>query len=98
MAVLKMKCCFYSAKTLQKNVWYNLSRCQEWFYGGNSLLAMKRITGKFMPQDIFYRFPKKLTVKIMCIYRSAPNQPKFDFQSYYSDDYHYGTFLAAIVS
>lgn len=51
-----------------------------------------------MPQDIFYRFPKKLTVKIMCIYRPAPNQPKFDFQSYYSDDYHYGTFLAAIVS
>lgn len=30
MAVLKMKCCFYSAKTLHKNVWYKLTRIMLW--------------------------------------------------------------------
>lgn len=30
MAVLSVECCFYTAKTLQKNVWYNLTRMMLW--------------------------------------------------------------------
>lgn len=40
----------------------------------------KELQGNSCLRIFFNRFPKKFTVKIMCIYRSAPNQPKFDFQ------------------